>query len=93
MRLATKRRPSARAMTARRSNRAPRRRPNAARWPAGAPGAVSIAGSHGSLAAATVGKAVGGPLSVAGVNWVAYLRGERGRSGRSRVGPTAYARI
>ncbi|MFQ5574869.1 MAG: formate/nitrite transporter family protein, partial [Terriglobia bacterium] len=40
-------------------------------------GAVSVAGSARNLAAVTAGNLVGGTLMVAGVYWVAYLRGER----------------
>lgn len=42
-------------------------------------GAISIAGSVRNIAAVTVGNLVGGTLLVAGVYWVAYLRGERMR--------------
>jgi formate/nitrite transporter len=40
------------------------------------PGAVSAAGAARNLAAVTAGNVVGGTLLVAGVYWVAYLRGE-----------------
>jgi len=42
-------------------------------------GAVSIAGGGRNIVAATAGNVVGGTLLVAGVYWVAYLRGERPR--------------
>jgi formate/nitrite transporter len=42
-------------------------------------GAVSIAGAVTNLVAVTAGNVVGGTLLVAGVYWVAYLRGERMR--------------
>ena len=45
-------------------------------------GAVSIAGAIGNIVAVSAGNPVGGTLLVAGVYWVAYLRGERGREGR-----------
>jgi len=45
-------------------------------------GAVSIAGAIGNIVAVSAGNLVGGTLLVAGVYWVAYLRGERGREGR-----------
>jgi formate transporter len=44
-----------------------------------AQGAVSIAGSVRNLVAVTAGNVVGGTLLVAGVYWLAYLRGERTR--------------
>lgn len=40
-------------------------------------GAVSIVGAVRNLVAVTAGNVVGGTLLVAGVYWVAYLRGER----------------
>jgi formate transporter len=43
----------------------------------GGPGAVPIAGAVRNLVAASVGNLFGGTLLVAGVYWVAYLRGER----------------
>ena len=46
-------------------------------------GAVSFAGVGRNLAAVTAGNIVGGTLLVAGVYWVAYLRGGRRREGRS----------
>lgn len=46
--------------------------------------AVSIAGAARNLAVATAGNVVGGTLLVAGVYWVAYLRGDhRGGDGRT----------
>jgi formate transporter len=42
-----------------------------------AQGAVSVAGAARNLAAVTAGNVVGGTLLVAGVYWIAYLRGER----------------
>lgn len=46
-------------------------------------GVVSIVGSAWNLAAVTAGNIVGGTFLVAGVYWVAYLRGERARGGVS----------
>lgn len=46
----------------------------------GSPGAVSIIGAGRNLGAVTAGNIVGGTLLVAGVYWVAYLRGGRMRS-------------
>ncbi|MBI2352350.1 MAG: formate/nitrite transporter family protein, partial [Deltaproteobacteria bacterium] len=46
-------------------------------------GAVSVVGVARNLAAVSVGNIVGGTLLVAGVYWVAYLRGERKREGQS----------
>jgi formate/nitrite transporter FocA (FNT family) len=43
----------------------------------GGQGAVSILGAGRNILAATAGNVVGGTLLVAGVYWVAYLRGER----------------
>lgn len=45
-------------------------------------GAVSLAGAGTNLAAVTVGNMIGGTLMVAGVYWVAYLRGGRPRNGK-----------
>jgi formate transporter len=42
-------------------------------------GAVSIVGVVWNLVAVSAGNIVGGTLLVAGVYWVAYLRGERKR--------------
>jgi formate transporter len=39
-------------------------------------GAVSVAGVGRNLVAVTAGNIVGGTLLVAGVYWIAYLRGE-----------------
>jgi formate/nitrite transporter FocA (FNT family) len=36
-----------------------------------------------NLAAVTAGNLVGGTLLVAGVYWIAYLRGERGREAQA----------
>jgi len=46
-------------------------------------GAVSVMGVARNLVAVSAGNIVGGTLLVAGVYWVAYLRGERKREGRS----------
>jgi formate/nitrite transporter len=46
-------------------------------------GAVSIAGVGRNLVAVTAGNVAGGTLLVAGVYWVAYLRGDRLRKDRS----------
>lgn len=46
-------------------------------------GAVSVVGVARNLAAVSAGNIVGGTLLVAGVYWVAYLRGERKREGQS----------
>lgn len=46
-------------------------------------GAVSIVGAVRNIAAVTVGNMVGGTLLVAGVYWVAYLRGGQMRNDRS----------
>lgn len=46
-------------------------------------GAVSVGGVARNLAAVSAGNIVGGTLLVAGVYWVAYLRGDHGRGGRS----------
>ena len=45
-------------------------------------GAVSIVGAGTNLVAVTVGNMAGGTLLVAGVYWVAYLRGGRPREGK-----------
>lgn len=45
-------------------------------------GAVSLAGAGRNLVAVTAGNMVGGTLLVAGVYWVAYLRGGRKREGQ-----------
>lgn len=45
-------------------------------------GAVSIVGVARNIVAVTAGNVVGGTLLVAGVYWVAYLRGERMRKDR-----------
>ncbi|MCG8458226.1 MAG: formate/nitrite transporter family protein [Holophagales bacterium] len=45
-------------------------------------GVVSVAGAARNIAAVTAGNIVGGTLLVAGVYWVAYLRGERMREDR-----------
>lgn len=45
-------------------------------------GAVSISGVGRNIVAVTAGNVVGGTLLVAGVYWVAYLRGERMRKDR-----------
>jgi formate/nitrite transporter len=45
----------------------------------GAEGAVSIGGIGRNIVAVTAGNVAGGTLLVAGVYWVAYLRGERKR--------------
>jgi formate/nitrite transporter len=50
---------------------------------ADAHGAVSIVGAGGNIVAVTAGNLAGGTLLVAGVYWVAYLRGERMRKDRS----------
>jgi formate/nitrite transporter len=42
-------------------------------------GAVPLAGAAKNLTSVTVGNIIGGTLLVAGVYWVAYLRGERGK--------------
>jgi formate transporter len=44
-------------------------------------GTVSIAGAGRNIVAVTAGNVVGGTVLVAGVYWVAYLRGERMRRG------------
>jgi formate/nitrite transporter len=49
----------------------------------GAHGAVSVAGVGRNIVAVTAGNVAGGTLLVAGVYWVAYLRGERMRKDRS----------
>lgn len=49
----------------------------------GVPGVVSVAGAGRNIAAVTAGNVVGGTLLVAGVYWVAYLRGERSSGGVS----------
>lgn len=46
-------------------------------------GAVSISGAALNLAAVSAGNIAGGTLLVAGVYWVAYLRGGRTREGKS----------
>ena len=46
-------------------------------------GTVSIVGVGRNIVAVTAGNMVGGTLLVAGVYWVAYLRGERMRKDRS----------
>jgi formate/nitrite transporter len=46
-------------------------------------GAVSVVGVARNLAAVSAGNMVGGTLLVAGVYWVAYLRGEHKRGGQS----------
>ena len=48
-----------------------------------AQGAVSILGALRNILMVSAGNIVGGTLLVAGVYWVAYLRGERMRNGRS----------
>jgi len=45
-------------------------------------GAVSISGAGMNIVAVTAGNVVGGTLLVAGVYWVAYLRGERMKEDR-----------
>jgi formate/nitrite transporter FocA (FNT family) len=40
-------------------------------------GVVSVVGATRNIVAVTAGNVVGGTLLVAGVYWVAYLRGER----------------
>ncbi len=45
-------------------------------------GAVSLVGAGTNLVAVTAGNMVGGTLMVAGVYWVAYLRGGRPREGK-----------
>ena len=47
-----------------------------------ATGAVPFAGAARNLVAVTAGNIVGGTLLVAGVYWIAYLRGGRGREDR-----------
>jgi formate transporter len=47
-------------------------------------GAVPIAGVGRNIVAVTIGNLAGGTLLVAGVYWVAYLRGERMRKDRSQ---------
>jgi len=46
-------------------------------------GAISLAGAVRNIVASTAGNLVGGTLLVAGVYWIAYLRGERYPVGRS----------
>jgi formate/nitrite transporter len=46
-------------------------------------GTVSIVGTGKNIIAVTAGNLAGGTLLVAGVYWVAYLRGERMRKDRS----------
>jgi formate/nitrite transporter FocA (FNT family) len=46
-------------------------------------GAVSTIGVGRNIVAVTAGNVVGGTVLVAGVYWVAYLRGERIRKDRS----------
>jgi formate transporter len=46
-------------------------------------GTVSVTGVAGNIAAVTAGNVAGGTLLVAGVYWLAYLRGERMRVDRS----------
>jgi formate/nitrite transporter FocA (FNT family) len=46
-------------------------------------GVVMVAGAARNLLVVTAGNIVGGTLLVAGVYWIAYLRGDRGRSERS----------
>ena len=46
-------------------------------------GAVSVVGVAWNLVAVSAGNITGGTLLVAGVYWVAYLRGERKREGKS----------
>jgi formate transporter len=48
-----------------------------------AKGVVAIAGAGWNIVAVTAGNVVGGTVLVAGVYWVAYLRGERVRKDRS----------
>lgn len=48
-----------------------------------AQGAVSVPGAARNIVAVTAGNLVGGTLLVAGVYWVAYLRGERMRRDRA----------
>ena len=45
-------------------------------------GALSVAGFANNIIVVSVGNIVGGTLLVAGVYWVAYLRGERKRKGQ-----------
>ena len=52
-------------------------------WALSGQGDVSIDGAVKNLLAATVGNLVGGTLLVAGVYWVAYLRGESMRKRRA----------
>ncbi|MFN8574287.1 MAG: formate/nitrite transporter family protein [Gemmatimonadaceae bacterium] len=47
-------------------------------------GVVSVAGALRNLTAVTAGNILGGTLLVAGVYWVAYLRGERQEAGTSQ---------
>ena len=42
-----------------------------------AEGVVTMTGAAGNIVAATAGNIIGGTLLVAGVYWIAYLRGER----------------
>jgi len=42
-------------------------------------GVVTMTGAAGNIVAATAGNIIGGTLLVAGVYWIAYLRGERMR--------------
>jgi formate transporter len=52
-------------------------------WALGGPGGIPIDGAMRNLAASTAGNLVGGTLLVAGVYWVAYLRGEAVRNRQS----------
>ncbi len=52
-------------------------------WALGSPGEIPIDGALRNLAASTAGNLVGGTLLVAGVYWVAYLRGESVRKRQS----------
>lgn len=45
-------------------------------------GAISVAAAAGNIALVTVGNIAGGTLLVAGVYWLAYLRGERANDAR-----------
>jgi formate transporter len=45
----------------------------------GGPGSLALSGIAGNLLAVTLGNILGGTLLVAGVYWLAYLRGEGGR--------------
>ena len=47
-----------------------------------AQGAISIVAAARNIAVVTAGNVVGGTLLVAGVYWIAYLRGERLKNAR-----------